>query len=266
MAKRKEQSKATTLAIPTIPALPITADLAALYKEGPTGYEEATSQDFQIPFLHLLQKSSPVADRDNPIYVDGAVPGQFWHQTRSLLIEAPVVIPCYYRKREVEWIPRESGGGFVAEHLPSDDIVKKAEYDQNGRNVLPNGHLLTTTAYFYCLMVHGGVPEQVVLALSSTQLKISRNWLSMSQQKILVNGQYQTLPLCACQYQLGSVTAQNKKGSWKLLKVTKLGETPVDLVRLGFEFAKLVESNVATLDRVNEQQREFHDGGDEKAF
>lgn len=190
-----------------------------------TGFEEADASAYAIPFIQILQSNSPQCKRSDGAYVKGAEEGMLYNTVTGELYKGDtgiLVIPCHYSNRFIEWKTRESGGGFVAEHLPGHGLV--TEKDDKGRDVLPNGHTLVDTRNHYCLLVkEDGTVEPVLITMSSTQLKKSRNWMSQMQGiklKHPVSGQFVTAPMASRKYRLTTVPESNDKGSWFGFKVT----------------------------------------------
>lgn len=141
-------------------------------------------QDIGVPFLYILQTNSPQVNPDNPKYIKNASAGMIYVTVLEKTFEARekglLVIPCYYERLLVEWVPREKGGGFVASYDPADPIQAKAKIveTQEKKKVLqlPNGNVLQDTAYQYLLINHGPAWAPVVYPMKSTALKYNRNW------------------------------------------------------------------------------------------
>ena len=84
------------------------------------GYEEADRDAFAIPFLSILQSGSPQCKKSEGEYIEGAQEGMFFNTVSNEVVDPEKVpcylIPCHYSRAFVEWQPRETGGGFVAQH------------------------------------------------------------------------------------------------------------------------------------------------------
>ena len=80
------------------------------------GFEDVTNDDLALPFFTVLQSNSPqVADET----VEGAKAGMFYDTVGDQLFpgELGIVLqPVAIDHALVEWIPQNSGGGFVARH------------------------------------------------------------------------------------------------------------------------------------------------------
>lgn len=151
--------------------------------------EEAETQ--QVPYLALLQAlSKPIAGAEEDL-VDGAKPGMLMNSaTGQLYGKEIVVLPAMEQVLEVEWTPRDSGGGFVARHDPRDpEIAALRKRQQIGKIILPEtGNELVRTLYLWAVRIEDGQPvEPIVLPITSTKWAPYRKWRKLA-------GQY-TIPL-----------------------------------------------------------------------
>lgn len=190
----------------------------------PTGLENVTQQDLGIPFLMILQKGSPQIDESHEDYalkkIDGAKVGDIINTVTNQVVwsrgsAVPLqFIPCSYEKLFVEWKDRNQGGGIVKSHKNA-NIVSECTRDANGRDVLKNGNIIVTTAYFYGLALVDGEHQQCIIGLSSTQLKKAKTWLNMVTAIKFDGPQGKfTPPMYSHSYGLGSTGESNDKGSW----------------------------------------------------
>lgn len=192
--------------------------LMAQDSEVSTGFENMNADDLAIPFITLLQSNSPQVKK-GPQKIAGAEEGDIYNTvTQEVFKDTITVVPCAYQKSWVEWVPRNSGGGFVRQH-PDSSILDSCEHivDENGRrDVLPNGNHIVVTAYHYCLLVKdNGDFDRAVISFTSTQLKKSRKWnTQMLNQKIEVKGKKVTPPMFSHTYTLAPVEESNDRGSW----------------------------------------------------
>lgn len=194
------------------------------------GVESADKSAFAIPFLVMLQGLSPQLET-----VDGAAAGMFLNTiTNELYDEGVKVIPCYYQRQFNRWAPDR--GGFRGTYLPEDVETGKLKgltrHQETGlllmdvpegeKNVLDKegkprfDHLQDTRVHF--VLVYSDDTDQwvpAILSLSSTQIKKSRNWMSLITGIKLKgkNGLYNP-PSFSHIYLLKPVKQENKKGSW----------------------------------------------------
>ena len=189
------------------------------------GLEEVTSEDVQIPFLRVLQALSPQIKKSDPAYIKGAEQGgifntvtkKFWNGDDGVL-----VIPTYFQKKLLEFVPRSEGGGFVGEINPKNlpKIVK-----ENGMEMLENGNELVRTAQHYVKIVHDdGTLENAIVDMKKTQLKKSREWVSIMgmfkyPKEAGQNLVGKTMDSWYNMFRLTTVEESNDKGSWYTWKI-----------------------------------------------
>jgi hypothetical protein len=183
-----------------------------------TGFENMGADDLAIPFIVILQSNSPQCKK-GPEKIPGAEEGDFYNTVTREVFKAEIkIVPCAYQKAYVEWVPRNQGGGFVRQHQDESILnqTTRIEDDNGRRDVLPNGNIVVTTAYHYCLLVkEDGDIERVVLSFTSTQLKKSRRWnTQMLNRKIEVNGKKITPAMYSQIYTMATVEESNDQGSW----------------------------------------------------
>ena len=184
------------------------------------------SRDVMIPYINILQTTSPQLNPSKAEYVEGAKVGQFYNTVSQEVSASLNVIPVLYQLKYVEWKPRETGGGLVEMHDADSGILGKTNRDKmTFKDVLPSGNYIATTAYHY-VMVQGtdGNWSQAVISMTSTQLKKSRRWNSlMLTQKVEGPSGSFTPPTYAIIYKLSTVSESNDRGSWFGYQVEKVG-------------------------------------------
>lgn len=188
------------------------------------GFEKVSTEDLGIPFLMIIQKGSPEFDKTHPAHankkVTGVGPGDIINTvTRRILYKSDgeplIFVPCGYERLYVEWKPRDSGGGFVRQHV-NPAILSECKRNEKNQDVLPNGNLVVTTAYFFGLAEVDDNHEKCVIGMTSTQLKKSRMWLNlMMQLKVTTpDGRSFTPPMFSHKYALTTIPESNQNGSW----------------------------------------------------
>lgn len=219
------------------------------FSNQPTGFENVNRDDLGIPFLSIVQKGSPEFDTSAPDHaqkkIDGCKPGDVVNTlSRTIMYrhggEPLVFVPCGYDKQFVEWRPRESGGGFVKAHKDAkimDEVVSKNE---KGQDVLRNGNVISTTAYFFGMILTEEDQSLCVIGMTSTQLKHARAWLNI-MSGIKVGPQRMTPPMFSHTYNLTTIPENNAKGSWMGWKIV-VGEMVND--------AKLIADSAAICQKV----------------
>ncbi len=197
-----------------------------LDSEQETGYEDAQASDYAIPMLTLLQKLSPQVDKDEEGYIKGAKPGMIYHSIRQECYDVVNLIPVKYRKVFLEWVLRTEGGGFRGE-IPygiGKDMIPGCTVNDKNQFILPNGHHLAETANWYCHFQYApGLYEPVLVSMASSQLKVSKLWLSQASGSTYESGGevLADLPLWSYGWDLSTQKLENDKGKWFGWKVQR---------------------------------------------
>ena len=143
------------------------------------------------------------------------------------------VVPCHYKLEYIEWRDRGEGSGApVAIHSSSSDVMTKTTRDASFKDRLPNGNYIERTASHF-VVVNGTTPSTALIAMKSTQLKISRKWNSMMAGIRLKgkNGLFTPASFSHI-YQLKTIQQSNDKGTWFGWEVSKIGPVPVSYTHL----------------------------------
>lgn len=191
------------------------------------GFEEAQKESYAVPFIGILQKMSPQVEEDNPQYIEGARAGMLLNTVTEQLYDGRtgiVVAPAHYTLSYVEWVDREEGGGFVAEHdaVKGQELLTTCQRDPEKGNidVLPSGnHLVPTANHYVVLLNEGGELERVVIAMARTAMKKSRRWMTIMQNVKLPDPKTGLVevdaPMFAKMYRLRTALETNRNNqSW----------------------------------------------------
>lgn len=209
------------------------------------GFEETGTDSLAIPFLKLLQSGSKECKKGSS-NVPGAAEGLWINTVSNEVIENPVVIPCYFRPRAIEWKPAR--GGFAGSH----PLAKLSETTQEIRveqgkekrvNVLPNGNELVETHEHYVLIVDSdGYPTPAIISMSSSHLSVSKRWNSTQMQACKKAGMAKQ----AWRYTLGFESVEKNGDQWVVPKYSdgeKLDPTStsdLELYKAAVEFAQSI--------------------------
>ena len=146
------------------------------------GLENMDQDDLALPFLKLLQNSSDETKKKHSSYVDGAEPGMFYNTVTKKLYDGAKgieVIPCFYKLTFPEWAPFERREGRPVSPDRGADVLSQTKKDASGKDVLTNGNIIIKTAnHFIIILTESGI-DKALVAMKSTQLKVSRGWNSM---------------------------------------------------------------------------------------
>lgn len=248
MAKSKSEEEAQSLAVTVAPG-ELSPEMAQEYAEFAGAGLSERSEDFLLPFLYIAQSGSPqVKKQRTDKYIPGlevgdifnTATGQFWRGDTGL-----VVLHAWFQKAEVEWLPRSDGGGdgagYVATH-PFDTPLKNdltigergERIIRPGRHGASGGHLLAETAYHF--VIDAETCEPAVVAMGSTGLQVSRQWLTMMRQfKIPTPQGPVTAPTFARLTKIKTAWRQNDQGDWFVFKAEDMG-----WAGRGYERARMV--------------------------
>jgi len=187
------------------------------------------SSEMQIPFVRVAQSLSPQLNKKKPEYIEGLSNGdaynnltnQMWSGDKGLLI-----IPCFQTTKYLEFVPRESGGGFRGEISASDPILQRTNR-VGSKEILPSGNELVKADQHFCLIVdEEGMTQPVVIDMKSTQLKVSRRWktnINMQKMKNPKTGEIIIPPVYATMWRLTTSEESNDKGDFYNWSVERVG-------------------------------------------
>jgi|TARA_R110000744_G_scaffold90294_7_gene175371 hypothetical protein len=177
-------------------------------EDASNGLADLTAQDYAIPYLSILQKTSPQLDTHD------VKAGQIWNTVTEEAVSELLVIPCAYVRNFVEWVPRDQGGGLVAVHSVN-DLPENTRVDNSLQT--KDGNLLIETANHYVMIVtaNGGL-ERGLVTMTSTQLKKNRRWNSLMAGIKMKDkdGMMFTPARFSHTYKLTTLQEKNDKGSW----------------------------------------------------
>lgn len=249
-AKQSAKSNVPPAKKPTTAVAPKKAatavDTVAPRKAVGAGFEEADAESYALPFLIILQAQSPQVE--GPEAIPEAEAGMIMNTVTGELFQDLEVIACAYQRRFIRWASRGQGGGFKgmfsvdqAKQLQADEEVR-ADEDGGGRLYypLPDGSIndkkcdsLSDTRQHYVLAKTENGWEQAVLAMASSQVKTSKQWMSKMQ---LRGGN-----MFAHIWSLGTAQLTNDKGTWYGWTVGATPqETPGNVVPLAADFYKSI--------------------------
>lgn len=183
------------------------------------GYEEVSNEDFAIPFLSVLQALSPQVGGENPI--EGAKAGMLYNTVTEELIDGKQgleFVPAHRDHCFIEWVPRDKGGGFVARHDITSDVVTKAKQDATsfGQYKTPDGNDLVETFYLYGVAIKPeGDVEPVVIGFTSTKIKVYKKFMTrVNMFQLNQGGRKIQPPLFAHRVKLTTASEKNNKGQF----------------------------------------------------
>ena len=226
MASKKETEVA---AVKDSAQLPVGISMEDLMADAGAGIDSMGLDDVAVPYLYVLQANSPQVNEDHDAYIKGARPGMFYNNVAEEVYDGRetgiTVIPCAYERKYVEWVDRDSGGGYVADHAIDSDILSECSPNEKGIPVLKNGHLIVETAYHYVYMKNPltGVWEEIIIPMKSTFLKKSRRW-NKTLVSTLIPNTPKRAPRWLYPYQLKTIKESKGDNTWSNIDISRLGE------------------------------------------
>ncbi len=219
---------------------------------------EFKTEELAIPFLRMFQSNSPEILEGGQKYIPGAKAGMIFNTVTKEVFDGKgaglVISPAAFMKAYVQWVPRDSGGGFVSQHLPGDPIVGTAKLITEGKkkvNRLPNGNDLVETDYFYCTYINpaNNSVQWAIISMTSSQLKKSRLFSTAQNNRPEVqgpNGPFRPVEFFWT-YVLRTVLETNKRGenfyNWEITNGPAVTNTEMYLQSRNF--AKSVKEGTA---------------------
>lgn len=180
------------------------------------GFENVTNADKLIPRLTIIQSLSPQRNAQKPEYIEEAEEGDFCDTATSQIWKGSLsIIPVYYVVYYLEWAPRSTGKGLIANHGQDNSILQETERDEKNRSVLPSGNYIAQTATFFVLNVDAG-GTRAFIPMTSTQLKSAKKWNNaLDIQKMPDgNGGLKKAPMLWRAWVATPAPQSNNDGSW----------------------------------------------------
>lgn len=243
--------------------LPAGIDMEDLLRDSGAGVDNMGMDDVAVPYLYILQTNSPQVNEDHDAYITGAKAGMFYNNVSNEVYDGRetglTVIPCAYERKYVEWVPRDTGGGYVADHSIESGILSETRPNEKGIPILGNGNLVIETAYHYVYFKNPltGVWEEIIIPMKSTMLKKSRRW-NKTLMATLIPGTTNRAPRWLYPYQLKTVKEAKNDNTWSNFDITRLSEmVTAEQYRAAKSFAELFstglivrakETNTGTID------------------
>lgn len=199
------------------------------FENGATGLELVRARDLVIPRITILQDLSPQLKRTRAEYIEGAQLGDFCDTSVGDLFRGELeVLPCLFAPIYLEWAPRESGRGLVANHGTDASCLNNCTQDEKRRFVTPDGNYVQETATFYVLNLSAG-NRRSFIPLSSTQMKAGRQWITkITNERIKrPDGSDFPAPIFYRCWVAKPVLTKNNQGEWHAWTFTP-GETVLE--------------------------------------
>lgn len=155
----------------------------------PEGEEEHLSQEeLELPFLKLAQKGTGQVDEDNPTFIKGLKPGQFFNTVSSEIYdeeEIKVQVHGYFQNYTIWKGPKGSGtynGSMTPEEFREFEKTTKLTRDGGDMVQTVEGEdLRYTDTRNFIISLPEHVEDGIMLyPLSSTGCKVARKWNTLN--------------------------------------------------------------------------------------
>jgi len=181
-----------------------------------SGLDEVNPRDLILPRFTIIQKLSPQLEKDSESYNPELSEGAIYDVSTGRKLDDEIKFCIIkYRKRWLEWAPRETQRGLVEIH-EKETICEGLPRNERGQPMTQDGNIIVETAQFYGLNFNDKTPQVSLISMSSTQLRKARKWLTLmtSERVQSKDGKFSQAPSWWRLYKLGTIREQNAQGSW----------------------------------------------------
>jgi hypothetical protein len=204
-------------------------------------YQETMSKDdMSIPFIQILQQLSPQCTKGQPEFIKGAESSDLFDTVTQELFKTrddsdnPIVgiqiLPIFYKRTFIEWVPRSQGGGLVQEYSVEDGLSIVTKRNENNLDIIqegsplgkPGNQLNDTHTHFVFVIRHDGSFKPAVLTMASTQIKPSKDLNAMVSEHVLPDGR--KAPRFFGIYNVTTTQRSNDQGIWYVWKFERAGD------------------------------------------
>jgi hypothetical protein len=247
------------------------------------------AKDVLVPSINVLQPLSPEV-LDGPDHVDGAHPGDFLLANTEILDGKKGFLfqPCGTTEWWFEFIPRESGGGFVNRYpvfYHNNRIVPP-----EGAEQVPNklrwffpatGNNCTHYKFVAGVMWRDGIGLEYVIPFFSTGHTAVRQWATKWMRKRFPDDN-SIMPAFSHVYRLTTNRRTNKQGTWFSIEtddglplmVINAGQLGVNVaakkvvgdVMKAYHMGRALATAFHTGEKVEELHRDHTEGDEEMPF
>jgi hypothetical protein len=194
-----------------------------------TGYEDLGKDDIATPRLCVAQSNSPQVVRGNDKRIEGLVAGEFFNSaTNERLGESVTVVPLFFFRNFIKFIPREDGGGIDAMYDSESQIPPTETWRLD--QVVEGKPTVTEFKNWACALVTPNGLQPIIVSFKSTGMKICKQWAAAMRQL--------NAPPYVRSYTISLVTRTNNDGTWFVHDIKPASFLPEKLVEQCVEFEK----------------------------
>lgn len=208
--------------VPTSPAALTKTNYGGLDDSDFGGADGIEQNDVTIPRLAIAQALSPQINSRDPLFIDGLRQLEMFNTVTSENYgEGPLrFTPLFFRKRGIEFVPRENGGGIVDPNVPVDVDPDTGLYKDARLNFGANGEKPKATLFheWICVALDRGF-ELFALSMKTSALKAAKvlnTRVQMDRAGVLdtATGQLVKYPTFARVWTVQVVEQKNPKGTF----------------------------------------------------
>lgn len=271
-AAKPAETKAAPAPAPEAPASEKAVATAETFDMGSyagAGTESQDAKDIAIPFLKVLQPLSPELDEADGKFIADAKQGQLLNSVTGQLYDGKtglLFVPCYYERKQLRWGARGAGGGGFKGEMTEVEVAQAREKNElvnfEGRDyfVTSDGKIdpkkndrLSDSRLHYGLILKedGSLPSQVLLSLTSTQIKKSKLFNALMRERTLElpGGKLAIAPTFGYSYRLTTVKESNDQGHWYGLAIALNEKVPSKFIfDMGASFYNAVKGGAVKVD------------------
>lgn len=226
------------------------AEAPAWMEVGSTeGTEDISVDEIRLPRLAIAQGLSPQLIPGKSEYIDGLKLFQLFNDlTGEIYGTGPLhFVPIKKDVRNIEFIPRDEGGGIRDMDVPLGDERLEWSVNEKNEKVPPKA----TTFYEYAVMLlrPDGVFEPIVLSMKTTN-KWNRRAVNRLNGFILLPYQGKRYPIYGKIYSVASKSEQNDQGTFGVYVIEQVGVVSNEgLYRQAKSFRETVKHKIITVTR-----------------
>lgn len=218
------------------------------------GSEDVGRDDVLIPRLAIAQDGmSPQLKRQNEAFIPGLEPGQLFDSVSGEIYgEKATVVPLFFFKNFISFIPQSAGGGVSAMYNNLSD-VPPVELAWGPNNTTP---ACTEFKNRMCLLIREGhQPRPIVVSFKSSGLKAAKKWNSLIMDT--------KLPAFARAYELEvKLKTKGTTQSWYVLDVSPREFVPEEFFTQAQRYFDQLRSDGYKVDTtgIESERRQDNDG------
>lgn len=179
-----------------------------------TGNEGVGQDDLLIPRLAIAQEGmSPQLKKHNENFIPGLEAGDLFNTvTGEVYGNSVKIVPLFFFKNFIEFVPMNQGGGVVAMYDRVDQVpADKLRFGKDAQNATVPPVVTEFKNRMCLLLQEGQKPQAIVVSFKSSGLKAAKKWNSLIMAT--------NLPAFARSYDLKVVTKVKGQQSWFILDV-----------------------------------------------